>query len=129
MKRTLLGIIALLVSGAACAEPAGRVLLSVGEVSALRGGAAVALARGDTVESGDRIRTGPNSDAQIRFTDTSIVALRSNTDFGVERYHFSGKADGSENALFALLKGVMRTITGLIGRLRHDRYGLRTSTA
>jgi hypothetical protein len=122
-------VLILLAASAAQAQPIGRVLLAAGEVSALRGGQSVALADGAPIELGDRISTGPQSSAQIRFTDSSIVALRANSELGIERYRFEGKTDGSENALFALLKGGFRTITGQIGRINRRNYAVRTVTS
>ena len=68
----------------AAAEPVGRVLMSVGEVVANRGGATVVLGTGINIESGDQIRTGPSSSVQIRLNDMSIIALKSQTIFSID---------------------------------------------
>ena len=113
----------------ALAEPAGRVLMSVGDVVASRGGRAFPLGTGVTVEPGDQIRTGPSSGVQIRFNDSSIVALKSQTVFVIDEFVYAGRSDGSERALFNLVAGGMRTVTGLIGKINQRNYAVRTPTA
>jgi hypothetical protein len=55
--------------------------------------------------------------------------LQPNTEFAIRDYNFAGKTDGSERGLFALAKGAMRTVTGLIGRVNKNRYAISTPTA
>jgi hypothetical protein len=112
-----------------CGEPVGRVILAAGEVDALRDGRQVSLRRDAEVRSGDEIRTGKASSAQIRFADTSIVALRPESIFRVDDFVFKDGQDGSEKAFFSLVKGGLRTITGAIGRLNKQNYGIVTPTS
>lgn len=112
-----------------CADPVGRVILAVGEVQALRGNKVLPLAREATIENGDEIVTGKASSVQIRFADASIVALRAETRFRVNDFAYKGEQDGSEKSFFRLLKGGLRTITGAIGRLNRDNYGVVTPTS
>lgn len=129
MNRLATGLLLSLLAATAQGEVVGRVLLAAGDVTAVRGGRSLPLALGADVESGDRIRTGAASNAQIRFTDSGMVALRPETEFAVEQYNFAGRQDASDRAIFRLLKGGMRTITGLIGRLNQRNYGVRTPTS
>ena len=130
MRKILFGMLLTgMMSGAALAQDVGRVILSVGEVTLVREGRSSPLNIGAEIRSGDRIVTGQTSNAQIRFTDTGIVALRPETDFSVDEYNFRGQQDGSERALFSLLKGGMRTVTGLVGKLNQQNYRVRTPTA
>jgi len=109
-------------------EPAGRVLLLQGSALAVRGAQDVPLARGVTVEAGDLLRVAEGSSLQVRFTDESVVALRANTQFKIEDYKFTEKGEG-DKSLFRLLKGGLRTITGLIGKRTPENYQLYGSTA
>ena len=68
------------------AEPVGRVLVAVGDTSALRNGAVVKLTRGAEVQTGDTLRVGEASNMQVRFTDEGITALRSNSEFRIDDY-------------------------------------------
>jgi hypothetical protein len=130
MRRALaLAILVATAAAAVAAEPVGKVLLAAGEVNVVRGGRTVALAVGDAVERGDEIRTGRTGNVQIRFNDTGIVALRADTAFAVDEFVFNGTLDGSESALFHLIKGGLRTVTGLIGKVHHERYGVVTPTS
>lgn len=122
-------LLATSVSIAIAAEPAGRVLLAAGEVTALRAGQEVRLERGAIVEAGDQLRTGPNGHLQVRMTDEGILALRGNSALSIDEYRYRGRPDGTESAVFKLLKGGFRTITGLVGRLNRNAYRVETGVA
>lgn len=114
--------------GAAHAEPVGKVLVAVGDTAALRNGAVVALKRGDEVHRGDTLRVGDASNMQVRFSDEGITALRSNSEFRIDDYQFESGTNAGKS-FFSLLKGGMRTITGLIGRFNRDNYAVKAQTA
>ena len=116
-------------ASAQAAEIIGRVLMAAGDVSAIRDGLEIPLQYTSPIELGDRVRTGSASHAQIRLTDESIISLRPQTEFAFTDYRYGGKEDGAERALFRLLKGGLRTITGLVGRRNHQNYRLETPTA
>lgn len=99
---------------------AGRVLMSLGDVKVVRGGTSAPLKKGDAVQSGDTILTGPTSNAQVRMSDGAILAIRSQTEFKINEYSYNGKADGSEKASLSLVKGGVRAVTGVIGRENKD---------
>lgn len=121
-------ILAVLASGVALGE-AGRVVFAVGDVAALRGTARVPLAAGATIEVGDTITTAAQSHAQLRFSDDALVALKPDSEFRIESYNFSGHQDGTDVAVFRLVKGGFRTLTGQIGKISGDRYQLLTTQA
>jgi len=98
----------------------GKVLMSLGDVKVTRAGNTIPLKKGDAVQSGDVITTGPTSNAQIRMTDGAIMAIRAQTEFKINEYVFNGKADGSEKASLSLVKGGVRAVTGVIGRENKD---------
>ena len=130
MTTIRLALVALALVPALAQAQAARVLLAVGDVVAVRAGQEVRLAPGTAIQSGDTIRVGPASNAQIRMSDESIVALRERTVFRIDEYSYSGQVDGSEKSFFSLLAGGMRTVTGAIGRLKRlDKYAVRTATA
>src|ERR1700720_499685 len=122
-------VLCLLAAGAAFGQPAGKMLLAVGDVAALRGTERVRLTAGAPVNVGDTVVTGAQSHAQIRFADDALVALKPDSEFRIERYNFSGAADSGEVAVFRLLKGGFRTLTGQIGKLNRDQYQLLTTQA
>ena len=127
MRSLTVLLILLSAPGLALAQ-AGRFLLAVGDVAVARGQAEIRAATGTLVQSGDTIRVGPASNAQIRMTDESIVGLRPGTVFRIDAYEYSGQAE--PRSIFSLLKGGFRTVTGAIGRLHsRERYAVRTPTA
>jgi hypothetical protein len=86
------------------------------------------LARGAELNTGDTVRTAQGR-AQLRFSDGAYVSLQPNSEFAIRDYRYDGKTDGSERGFFALAKGAMRTVSGLIGRANRDRYQITTPTA
>jgi hypothetical protein len=113
---------------AAQAEVVGRVLVSVGDNAALRAGKEIKLAAGTPVETGDTLRVGDASNLQVRFTDDAIMALRPNSTMRIDDYAFANKAE-SDKSVFSLLKGGLRTITGIIGRNSRNNYAVKAETA
>jgi len=87
------------------------------------------LTKGDNLDNGHTVRTGADGRAQIRFTDGAYVSLQPNSEFSIKDYAFDGKTDGNERGFFALARGAMRTVTGLIGRVNKNRYQVSTPTA
>lgn len=129
MKTTLMFVLLMLLGlGAARAQPAGRVLALAGDATLSRAGQQLPLRAGVIVESGDVLAVGERSVLQVRFTDESVVALRANSQFRIEDYRFDNNA-GQDRSVMGLLKGGMRTITGLIGKANQKNYMVRTATS
>jgi hypothetical protein len=88
------------------------------------------LSEKSQVIQGDVVSTERDSYAQIKLTDGGQITLRPNTQIRIEGYQFSEQEPDKDNFVFALLKGGMRAVTGLIGkRANRDAYKLRTATA
>jgi hypothetical protein len=119
---TLLTLSALVLAMPAHAQgsEAGKVLMSLGDVKVSRGGKVTPLKKGDAVQAGDVILTGPTSNAQVRMSDGAVIAIRAQTEFKINEYSFNGKADGTEKASLSLVKGGVRAVTGVIGRENKD---------
>jgi hypothetical protein len=115
--------------GLATAAAAARIDFAVGNVVALgTAGNSRPLSKGAEVQPGETVSTRDGR-AQLRFSDGSLVSLQPQSDFRVDSYRYAGQADGSEQGFFSLLKGGMRTITGLIGRTNKDNYRVTTNVA
>jgi hypothetical protein len=128
--QSLLVIIGLLAASTALhAEVVGRVILAVGETTALRANQLIRLQRDSAVEDRDTLTTGASSNLQVRFIDKSTVSLRDQSSLKIEEYRYAGGEDATSKAFFELLKGGLRTVTGLIGRVNHENYGVKTATA
>lgn len=107
----------------------GRVLMAIGKVEIERGDRTIAAKKDTEVMPGDTIATGTTSNAQIKFVDGAVIALRPESEFRVEEYKFSGKPDGSEKATVSLLKGGVRAVTGAIGRSNRDNLKVNAVVA
>ena len=112
------------------AASAANVNFSTGSVVGINAaGVQRPLTRGADIGNGDTIRTGEGGRAQIRFSDGAMVSLQPQTEFRIDDYQYSGKADGKEKGFFSLLKGGLRTITGWSGRSSRESYKVSTSVA
>jgi hypothetical protein len=114
----------------AAAAPAGEVT-HVSGVSMVRrvDGSSKALAPKTPVEQGDVVVTSYNAYVRLKFTDGGEVTLRPNTQLRIDRYHFEPAKPEEDSLIFALLKGGLRTITGLLGKRKEQSYELQTVTA
>lgn len=122
-------VAALAPQAASSQEAAGRVLVAVGDVAVVRGTQRIAAQRDTEVRAGDTILVGAQSNTQIRLTDDSIISLRPDTTFRLTEYAFSGKQPQEQRAFYQLVAGGIRTVTGLIGKIRPENYGVKTETA
>jgi hypothetical protein len=124
----MLALISAALSESALANT-GHVDFAIGNVTVTQNGRARALLKGAELGSGDKITSGADGRAQIRFSDGAYVAVQPNTEFEIKQYRFNGNTDGSESALFGLFKGALRTVTGLVGRVNRNKYQVTTPTA
>ena len=129
MTRVLLGVALALWSATLLAE--GVVQNLAGTLSVQRpDGTVRLLSEKSVVNEGDTLTTEKETYAQIRFTDGGNVTLRPNTQVKLENYKYSAAEPEKDSFVFALLKGGLRSVTGLIGkRANRDAYKLRTSTS
>ena len=109
--------------------PAARVDFASGNVTAVSpSGQARPLSKGAQLEQGETIATNTGR-AQLRFTDGAYVSLQPQSEFRIDQYRFAGTADGNEKGVFSLIKGGLRTITGLVGRSNKKNYQINTAVA
>lgn len=108
----------------------GKAIISIGKVSTIsKGGVETKLKRRGKVFEGDTIKVGNKSRLQIRFVDNQLVVLKANTVFRIDEYKFKDKNDQNKSAALSLLKGGMRSVTGLIGKSARDKYKVKTPVA
>ena len=106
-----------------------RVEFSIGQVVGIGSdGKERRLVKGSALEAGDTVRTGQGR-AQIRFTDGGYTSLQPGTEFRIDDYNYDAKREEESVGFFSLLKGGLRTITGVIGKIRKKAYQLRTPVA
>jgi hypothetical protein len=127
-----LGFLAIaLMSAAAMAAGPGIVTHLSGTLSVQRpDGSVRILSQKSEVHPGDVLTTQRDSYAQINFTDGSSMTMRPNTQLKVEQYRFVQDRPQEDSSFLRLIKGGLRTVTGLIGkRGNQDAYKIGTSTA
>ena len=82
------------------------------------------------VEQGDTLVTEKKTYARIKFTDNSEISMRPGTQLKVSEYNFDQAKPKEDKVVFNLIKGGMRSVTGMIGkRGDQDSYKLMTDTA
>ena len=123
--------ILMLMPGLAFAASAGTVAHLSGTLSVQGAdGAARILSQKSAVNIGDILTTQRDSYAQIDFTDGSSATMRPNTQLKIEAYAFDKDQPQKDNLVMGLLKGGLRTVTGLVGkRGNQDAYRINTSAA
>jgi hypothetical protein len=112
------------------AQVAGTVMHLSGPLMAKKANGQVkVLAVKSEVEQGDTLVSEKNTYAQIRFVDNSEMTLKPNTTFTVDSFAYdAGKPEG-DSASFTLVKGGLRSVTGLLGKRNKERFQLKTPTA
>ena len=108
-------------------KPVGKVLLASGEVTAVdSNGEHRVLKRRSKVFVGDTLKTGLESQVQLRMKDGAILAIGANAEFIVKSYSYKAKGDAKDEAVMTLVKGGLRTITGKIDK---GGYTMETSVS
>jgi hypothetical protein len=120
-----------LFSSVAFAAGAGQVQHLSGTLSVQRADGSVRiLSQKSDVNPGEVLTTQKDSYAQINFADGSSMTMRPNTQMKLESFQFVQDKPQDDSAFFRLIKGGLRTVTGLVGkRGNQDAYRIGTSTA
>ena len=114
------------------------VLAAAGTVTHLSGtlsvqrpdGSVRILSQKSEVNPGDLLTTQRDSYAQIAYTDGSSMTMRPDTQIRIEQYTFVQDRPQEDNSFLRLVKGGLRTVTGLVGkRGNQDAYKIGTTTA
>ncbi|HVL56483.1 MAG TPA: FecR domain-containing protein, partial [Burkholderiaceae bacterium] len=109
------------------AEIAATVVSATGDTTLVRSTTVrTPLRTGEPIRAGDRIVTGEDSTVQLRFTDGGLVSVMARTDFAVEEYRLEPER---ERSFLRLARGMVRAVSGSIGKRNHDDYRLKTPTA
>ncbi len=133
----LTGILAVTIptlSEAAITDSIGRVIIARGEVTALREQNTpdevshstqdtVPLKRRSPIFQTDTLITGHNGQTQVRFTDGGLLALSKNSRLDIQHYQAN---ETGPDVVMELIEGGFRTLTGTLGKHRHDAYEVKT---
>ena len=121
----------LIATAAQAADVVGKVGYMSGSLMAKRAdGTIKVMGPKSEVLAGDTLVTTGDSYAQVQMNDGAKMTLRPHSTLKIEEYQFNKQEPKSDNAVFRLLKGGFRTLTGLIGK-RGDpnAYKVRAAAA
>lgn len=81
------------------------------------------------VEGGDTLMTEKNTYAMVKFIDNSEITLKPSTTFKVESFSYDAAKPEGDNASFNLVKGGLRSVTGLLGKRNKEKFSMKTPSA
>lgn len=102
-----------------------------GTVTARRddGSPARLLGARSQVAPGETISTANDTYARMKFTDGTEVVLKPETRFKIEQFTFDEKEPQKDNMVFGLIKGGLRSVSGLLGKRSREKVSYTTATA
>lgn len=92
-------------------------------------GAVTPLVIGQRIETGATLKTGERSSAVVRFDDGHSLALSANSVYVISEYRFTPQKPAEGSFIGTLVKGAMRSVTGLIGETNKEHVVQKTPTA
>jgi len=98
-----------------------------GTVFVERNGQRIVAARGVEVNPGDVIIASADGMAQLAMIDQAKLSLRSNSQLRIESYQ--RKVGDQDGAVLSLLRGTLRSFTGLLTASNRERYQMKTRVA
>jgi hypothetical protein len=127
----VVGFAALAMSGPSFAQRAqGYVQEVSGNVTGQVGtGQPAKVEKGQTLVNNATITTAAQSFAVLKFEDGTAVLLKENTSFQIQNYTYNPKAPENANAIFNLVRGGLRMITGLVTSRNRDALKVATPLA
>ncbi|MES2153164.1 MAG: FecR family protein [Pseudomonadota bacterium] len=130
IKALLLLALCCIGSLAWAAQVVGTVANLSGALMARKGdGSLKILALKSEVEQGDTLVAEKNSYALIKFIDNSEITLKPGTTFKIEEFAYDAAKPEADSASFSLIKGGLRSLTGLLGKRNKEKFALKTPSA
>lgn len=129
---SLFFLIALFLPALSRAEGVGNVTHLGGVLRATNAsGVSRILSVKSEIREGDTLNTEKDTYARIKFVDDGEVVLRPETVFRVDAYSYRPVPTPAhkDSVVFSLLKGGLRSVTGLLGRRNHDAFKMNTQVA
>ena len=127
----VVALASLFLFGATPARAEGTLTHMSGSVSVQKVDGSVTVgAAGTKIGVGDTLVTGSRSYVRMEMTDGGEMVLRPESQLLLESYAFTEEKRSEDSLVMRMIKGGMRTVTGLISkRGNRDAYLLKTSTA
>lgn len=99
-----------------------------GRVEIERNGVKFPGVRGVQLKQGDIIRTADKGEAVVGFVDGSAVAMRTNTQFSLDKYQTRGRPE-ERSKVIGLAVGTLRYVSAVFGSGQKMDTSLQTATA
>lgn len=87
------------------------------------------LSTKSNVEQGDTLVSEKDTYARIKFIDNSEITLKPNSQLKIDSFSFDEAKPAEDNFALSLIKGGLRSITGLLGKRNNARFALKTPNA
>ncbi len=130
IKALLLLALCGVVSASWAAQVAGTIVQLSGPLLARKADGVVRiLSMRSEVESGDTLVTEKNTYAMVKFIDNSEITLKPGTTFKVEDFSYDAGKPDADSASFNLVKGGLRSVTGLLGKRNKEKFAMKTPSA
>lgn len=129
--KALLALLLFCLAGASwAAQVVGAVVQLSGPLLAKRADGAVrVLSLKSEVQSGDMLVTEKNTYAMLKLIDNSEITLKPSTTFKIENFSYDAGNPSADEASFNLVKGGLRSVTGLLGKRNKQKFSMKTPSA
>ena len=107
----------------------GKISALSGDVSITRNSQNIPATIGFTLEEKDKISTTDNARVQLLFNDKTVISLGKNSTFNIEEYFYDIQKPTETKASFKMAHGILKTITGQIGKVNPNKFTLKTRSA
>ena len=136
MRTTMMRTIVLALAAGLLWTPLAQAA-AVGQITHLSGTLSAKRADGSTkllsvkseVQEGDTLGTESETYARIKFVDDGEVVMRPGTQIKINNYSYTAGKPESDNMILSMFKGVLRAVTGLIGKRNREKVSFQTETA
>ena len=88
-----------------------------------------AVTQGQRIFSGTTLNTGQGAQVILKFDDQQQIVLNENTTFRISDFRYRASEPRSDRAVFDLLRGALRFVTGVIGARNPNTVALRVPQA
>jgi len=106
-------------------DAVATVLAKKGDVNIISATGTVAAKRKSLLIEKDTIVTGIDARTSFKFIDGTITTLGNNSEMLIANYKWNAD-DKTPSAEFELIKGVFRTVTGAITKVKNPNYTVKT---
>jgi len=87
------------------------------------------LAPNSRVMSGTQITTGAGAQVVLKFDDSQTIVLNENTAFRITDFRYKKEEPRGDRAVFDLLRGALRAISGIVASRNQQAFQLRVPQA